>query len=467
MIKSLVNKDFDTILEHSYLAMLIGFLIFSSTNAVNTLFYITFIIPTFLLIIKQKKQAFFKNSFNLILLTFAFWMFISTFWAENPKYKEIRSILLVLTFIWGLSLIDKEKIFKKWGWSLALALTIQLTLSKNYNTRLSGFGSFENSLYASHYYLFFSWLFLFVKEWHLNKKISSIIKCYGLIISSIGCILCQSRSAFIGLIFLYFFAFMPYSLLKSKRFIIVLISLFLTFLFYLQHKNWYSLPKRSFSYTINTTSTTTVIINKKINNISINLISKDENIKLSKKRYILQANKQYKLEVVFPSLTYVPWDHINILVQNTSTPNSWHSINTPPRLLQFSSSIGYRKEIWKDRYNDFLNKPLAGHGFSNQQTVITNNGKKYNDAHNFFLGTAYCGGLIGLTFYCLLLAYTSFNLIKAKDLKYLGLFACGIIVTCFDDEDFFNSPRAYWLLLLTPIAKALEIHIEHFTENNS
>ncbi|MCH2209164.1 MAG: O-antigen ligase family protein, partial [Lentisphaerales bacterium] len=226
---------------------------------------------------------------------------------------------------------------------------------------------------------------------------------------------------------------------------------------FLNYKNWITFPKDKFTYDIYLEKNDQLRLLEKNSSFNENpkIISSSGHNRLApikKNLYSYKCNNsgRYKVSISLNTTTATPWKYAEVKINNK------HSYSAPPRILQLDSSLGYRTEIWAAGLNEICKKPFLGHGLSTDKRVHAN-GRTYNDFHNFFIGTAYKTGILGLALYTSLLLFTLIILIKHKDISYITLLTFGLIMTCFDDESFFNNIHAYWLLLLIPISKALSL----------
>ena len=448
-LANFLNKNSHTL----FTIFLIFIPLVPSHKSLNNLFYILILAPSIILL-KKDDFSLKQNKLLISVLTFSVYSGLSILWSSPTELKEVKYIFYVLLFIIGSSKIINKLEFEKLGIFILISLTIQLGLSKNFATRLSGHGVLENALYASQYYLFYFWLFLTNHKWHKNKISSKLIQFLGVILSFSGILLCKSRASFFCLfVILSIYVIQRFKVYRSlKATCLIVISIVLSIAF-INHKNWITFPKKDFSYTFSLKENDRLtIIDKKDVFVNTPVVegtkseSFDQNIK-GIYTYIAPRNDDYEIVVNLKDRTAIPWSNLDF------TLNEKELKHLPPRILQFELSFGRRATIWKEGIKEISKEPFFGHGISTDKKVYAN-GRQYNDFHNFYIGTAYKTGLVGLALYLLVLAYSFLILLKEKDLTFLLLLICGMIMTSFDDESIFNNMHAYWLLLLLPISKA-------------
>jgi len=454
------------LLSYAWLLLLIGTCISPRFKELNNIFYITFL-PITLIALRREYAELIHSPVYIWLLTFSGWMALSSTWASDPDYSDLKAIGYVVIFITGCALIEETKVVAKWGVLIPIAIGIQLYLSTISGYRLSGFGPMENSLYAGQFYLFFTWFFLYYKQFHSKPSISFTIRWLGFFLSIGACYLTQSRSVIFCIPLLIFIFLLHQDFIKHHNKLMFALAMLIlagsTALFF--NNKWVTLPSNNFGYQINLDAGETIQLkySKSTKSTSFPRIETPQGIQTILKRdsnprkFFYTANQagKYHLEFSLDKKTITPWRFIQL---HTQKPNKSFQLKkefTPPRAFQFELSFGYRTEIWPIRMRQCLEKPLFGHGFSQSSPIPFKDGY-VNDSHNFFLGTAFQGGIIALVIYTVLLLICLYTLSNKKYWPFATLIICGIITTSFDDEKFFSSTRPYWLLLLFPIGKALK-----------
>ncbi|MDX2348919.1 MAG: O-antigen ligase family protein [Porticoccus sp.] len=468
MIKKISSID---LLPYAWLLFLLGACVSPRFKELNNIFYLT-ILPLTLFTVRDYFSHFIRTPIYLWILAFAGWMALSSTWAIEPDYSDLKSIFYVIIFITGMALTDDKKAIEKWGILIPIAIGIQLFFSKvGGGQRLSGFGPMENPLYAGHFYVFFSWLFLNYEKFHSKSTLSTAIRWSGFLISAGACYLTQSRSAIICLpILIFMFLIQKNSLKHQKKIVLILALIFATTLTGITFGNqWVTLPNHKFDYSVNLAPEETLLVTFLGSNVpekppeisSSNGLTTSLPEGSNPKEYLFTAKKSdtFHLKVTLPKNTINPWRFIKLSTKKDNEPFKLKENLTPPRALQFDLSFGYRTEIWAERIKHCLEKPIFGHGFS-QNLPIPFRDHYVNDSHNFFLGATFFGGAIALIIYLGLLTSCLYTLVTQKSWALLTLLICGIITTSFDDEKFFSSTRPYWLLLLFPIGKALQISLD-------
>lgn len=457
------------LLPYAWLLLLIGICISPRFKELNNIFYLTFL-PLTLVSLRQYYAELIRTPIYIWLLTLSGWMALSSTWASNPDYSDLKAIGYVVFFITGCALIEETKAIAKWGCLIPIALGIQLYFSAIPGQRLLGFGPMENPLYAGQFYLFFTWFFVYYKQFHSKPIISTLTRWFGFFMSAGACYLTQSRSVIFCLILLILVSFLhnySYLIKSQKKPIAVLITLvFICSTALLFNNKWITLPSDYLNYQVNLNAGEVVRIKylgstkpttfPRVETPQGTITTMEQNPNYRK--YLFTATKagNYHFEIKLDEKTTVPWQHVRIYTKEPNEPFQLLKKFTPPRAFQFELSFGYRTEIWPIRLQQCLEKPFFGYGFS-QSSPIPFKGGFVNDSHNFFLGTAFHGGIIALLIYVGLLAICLYTLCKNKLWGYASLLLCGIITTSFDDEKFFSSTRPYWLLLLFPIGKALKV----------
>lgn len=454
------------LLSYAWLLLLIGICISPRFKELNNIFYITFL-PITLIALRQHYAELIRSPVYIWLLTLSGWMALSSTWATNPDYSDLKAIGYVVIFITGCALIEETKVIAKWGVLIPIAIGIQLYLSTISAHRLSGFGPMENSLYAGQFYLFFTWFFLYYKQFHSKPSISFIIRWLGFFMSIVACYLTQSRSVIFCIPLLIFIFLLHHNFIRHhKKLVLVLTILIVTVSAALSFNNkWVTPPSKNFNYQIALDAGETVLIKyqKGAEPASSPKIETSTGVQATLQQgsnqgtffFTADSADNYRLDISLNKKTITPWRSTQL--QTKKPKESFQLIEKfiPPRALQFELSFGYRTEIWPIRLQQCFEKPLFGHGFS-QNLPIPFQGGYVNDSHNFFLGTTFHGGIIALVIYTVLLLTCLYTLSNKKYWPFAALIICGMITTSFDDEKFFSSTRPYWLLLLFPIGKALK-----------
>lgn len=459
------------LLPYAWLLFLLGVCISPRFKDLNNIFYL-FFIPLTLVAIREHFSSFIRSPIYIWLLVFSGWMALSSLWANDPDFSDLKSILYVIFFISGIALCEETKALEKWGFLIPTAIVFQLFFSTMAGQRLSGFGPMENSLYAGHFYVFFSWLFLSYEKFHSKTAISMAIRWTGFLLSAGACYLTQSRSAIICLpLLILMFLLLQNNIFKHKKSIILTLALVVatTSTIVLFSNKWITLPNNSFNYKIKLEAGDVLLvkfsgINKPtaapdIRNAHGQITPLQHDSDHEGFLYTADKNDTSHVRVRLDKQTINPWKFVKLYT--TKAPSTSFQLKekfVPPRAFQFDLTFGYRTEIWSARIKHCLEKPIFGHGFSQSLSIPFKHGY-VNDSHNFFLGTVFFGGIIALIIYVGLLTSCLHILFTQKSWALLALLICGMITTSFDDEKFFSSIRPYWLLLLFPIGKALEISL--------
>ncbi|MDX2464334.1 MAG: O-antigen ligase family protein [Porticoccus sp.] len=454
------------ILPYAWLFFLLGVCISPRFKDLNNIFYLT-ILPLTLFTAKEYFSHFIRAPIYLWLLTLAGWMALSSTWATEPNYSDLKSILYVIIFISGIALAKETQVIEKWGWLVPIAIGLQLIFSNIWEGgRLSGFGPMENPLYAGHFYVFYSWFFLHYKKFHPKSTISTAIRWIGFLLSIGACYLTQSRSAIVCLpllVFIFLLQNNPIKYQKKIFFALLLVAVTVSTTLFFSNK-WITLPSNSFHYQVNLDTGERLLVRFQKDNQSVitpeikdtqgltTLLKQGSN----PKKFMFTSNKSdvYHLEIKTNKRTTRPWEIVSLYTQKPNEPLQPIDKFIPPRAFQFDLTFGYRTEIWRERLKHCLEKPIFGYGFSQRLAVPFHHGH-LSDSHNFFLGTAFQGGIIALIMYLGLLFTCLYTLCNKKYWSLAALLICGIITTSFDDERFFTTTRPFWLLLLFPIGKAL------------
>ena len=171
------------LLPYAWLLFLLAVCISPRFKDLNNIFYL-FFIPLTLVAIREHFSSFIRSPIYIWLLTFSGWMALSSTWANDPDFSDLKSILYVIFFISGIALCEETKALEKWGFLIPIAIIFQLFFSKIGGQRLSGFGPMENPLYAGHFYVFFCWLFLNYKKLHSKTIVSMAIRSVGFLLSA-------------------------------------------------------------------------------------------------------------------------------------------------------------------------------------------------------------------------------------------------------------------------------------------
>lgn len=453
------------LLPYAWFLFLIGTCISPRFKELNNIFYLT-LLPLTLIAVKPYFSVIIRTPIYIWLLALSGWIAVSSAWAIESDYSDLKSIGYVIIFITGCALVEESKVLEKWGYLLPVAIGIQLFFSKMVGQRLTGFGPMENPLYAGQFYLFFSWVFLYYKQFHSKKTISILARWLGFLLSAGACYLTQSRSVVFCISLLVLIFLLQQDTFKyHKKTVLTLITLIIassTALFFTN--NWITLPSDNVDYQIYLDADETVLI-KYIGIAEPTTppkVETSQGIEATRQQgsnprgFLFTANKadNYHLEIKLDQKTIIPWRFIQLHTKNPHTEFQLEEELIPPRAFQFELSFGYRTEIWSIRIQQCLEKPIFGYGFT-QSLPIPFQGSFVNDSHNFFLGIIFHGGIIALVIYIGLLATCLYTLCRKQLWPFVTLLVVGIIMTMFDDEKFFSSTRPYWLLLLFPIGKAL------------
>jgi O-antigen ligase len=464
-----INQTATNFLPYCFLLMLLGILVSPSFKALNNIFYVTFI-PLTLLAFREYFSTTIRCPIFLWLMAFASWMALSSTWAQTPEYKDLKAICYVIVFIIGVSLIDETSALKKWGYIIPPAIILQLCLGDGLiNSRLSGYGPTEHPLYAGQFYLFFTWLFLNYKEFHAKPNISEIIRWSGFLLSLGACCMTQSRSviACLPLLLLtpFFLNILRVHLIKTLAVLILTLSLAGIYAF---NNQWITLPSHIVDYQIDLDkgeSLTVKFLKPRESTPPPTIIKNSvplEGMHLDprKETFSFTAKERgvYDLKVKLAKATYFPWLSVATYTQEHNKKRKPSPAFSLPRAFSYSSSLNGRTTIWRARFSQWMEKPFLGYGFSHQMPVPFHS-DHVNDSHNFFLGTAFNGGLTALVIYLGLLTASFYRLSPGKYRPLLLLLICGIITTSFDDENFFSSVKPHWFLLLFPLGKALKIEL--------
>ena len=472
------NRKFNTFsvkefLAISWLVYLLGIFVAPSFKGLNNIYYVL-IFPGAIFLIVSQFSNIIKSELFLPLGVLALWSLFSVSWAESPDYGDIKSIFYVLCFIVFISMISEEEVLGRWGWMIPVAMMVQLFLSgfkgSVLDGRLHGSGVMEHPLYAGQYYLFFFWFFLHYKQYSIFPKFSVFTRIVGLMLSVAGCVLTQSRSAVACIVVLLFLLFLFYGNARLKKYCVGLFcTISIIFLAVSASNNWYVFPATKVSYSLSMGSGDSLLVGslgkghvKKLSVLmgdqlirDVDLLEQDGKIHI-----VAKVPGEYKVAVVFSEKTVIPWRYLLIKVIDVSEDKGSFTLFKPPRIFQFDPTFNHRAEIWSERLRQSWEKPIFGHGFSDSRPVIFGNNYQVNDAHNFFLGTLFHLGVVGLFLYVTVLFIAVARLVQGREWSFLALLICGLITTSFDDEDFFTSSRPYWCLMLIPLGKALSLTLK-------
>lgn len=459
------------LLPYAWLLFLLGVCISPRFKDLNNIFYL-FFIPLTLIAIREHFSGFIRSPIYIWLLAFSGWMALSSLWANDPDFSDLKSILYVIFFISGIALCEETKALEKWGFLIPIAIVLQLFFSKIVGQRLSGFGPMENPLYAGHFYVFFSWLFLSYEKFHSRTAVSIAIRWTGFLLSAGACYLTQSRSAIVCLpLLILMFLLLRSNTFKYQKSITLTLALVVaaTSTVLLYSNKWITLPNDSFNYKIKLEAGDVLLVKfSGINKPTVAPVIRSSSGQTTLLQhnsdqegflYTADKNDDLHVRVKLGKKTMNPWEFVKLYTKSSSTSFQLKEKFVPPRTFQFDLTFGYRTEIWSARIKHCLEKPIFGHGFS-QNLSIPFQHYYVKDSHNFFLGTAFFGGIIALIIYVGLLSSCFYIFFTQKYWALLALLICGITTTLFDDENFFSSTRPYWLLLLFPIGKALEISLK-------
>lgn len=462
-----INQPVINLLSYCFLLILLGILVSPSFKALNNIFYITFL-PLTLLMLRENFSTLIRCPIYLWLLALATWMALSSTWAQSPEYKDLKAICYVIIFITGISLIDETKALKNWGYLILPAIGIQLFLGDGFsNPRLVGAGPMKHPLYAGHFYLFFTWIFLNYKDFHTQPMVSKFVRCIGFLLSLWACYMTGSRSAVACLPILILVFFLQNTsrthYLKIFTAFIFIASLSIIVIY---NNQWITTFSHNVDYQIDLHQGEALLIKFSEPRKAPNLptIKKKHGLRETLQQesnpkvflFTAKESNSYNLNITLDKKTITPWASVKIYTQNRNEPRQRLNTFTPPRALQIDLTFNGRTRIWKTRFLQWMEKPFFGHGFTHQSLVPFSN-SYVNDSHNFFLGTAYYGGIVALLLYIGLLIKSLRRLSPMKYWPLLTLLVCGIIASSMDDESFFSSIRPYWFLLLFPIGKAIKV----------
>lgn len=464
-----ISQVSTSLLPYCCFLLFLGFLVSPSFKSLNNIFYLTFL-PITLLCFRKYFSDIIRCPIFLWLIALATWMALSSSWAQIPEYKNLKSICYVIIFIIGISLIDEINVLKKWGFLILPGIILPLFLGEGFSrSRLSGYGPTEHPLYAGQIYLFFTWLFLNYREFHTQPNISKLIRWTGFLLSFVACYMTQSRSVIVCLpLIIFVFSLQNMSKIhRLKSLAVLAVALPLSALFAFNNQ-WITLPSHNIDYQINLDEGEALLVkfrkpDKSIaaptikrNSDPIEMILQDSGQKIF--RFTAKENGTYNLKIKLSKKTSTPWAYVTINTRKLNKKLEPLDIFTPPRAFQLDPTLNQRTSIWKTRFNQWMEKPFFGYGFSHHLPIPI--GKGYvNDSHNFFIGTAFHGGLVALLLYLGLLFSSLYRLSPKNYWSFLALLICGIITTSFDDENFFTSTRPHWLLLLFPIGQALKVEL--------
>jgi O-antigen ligase len=463
-----INQTSMNLLPFSWLLLLLGILVSPSFKTLNNIYYVTFL-PLTLLAFRPYFSETIRRPIFLWLMAFSSWMAISSAWAQTPEYKDLKAICYVIIFIIGISLIDETSTLKKWGYLIPPAIILQLFLGDGFsNSRLTGYGPTYHPLYAGQFYLFFTWLFLNYKEFHTQPSVSKIIRWSGFLLSLGACCMTQSRSAIVCLpLLLLIFFLQNISKVCFLKLLAVLILILGLVGIYVFNNQWVTLPSNSIDYQINLNRGESLIVKFlkpresappptiTKNSVPLEGMHQDSpKTRFEVFRFRAKENGAYDLKIKLDKTTYFPWISVATYTQEHNKNHRTLTAFSPPRAFRYDPTFNGRSTIWRARISQWMEKPFFGHGFSHQMSVPFHSGY-VNDSHNFFIGTAFSGGLIALLIYFGLVITSLYRLSLRKYRSLLALLICGIITTSFDDENFFSTVKPYWFLLLFPIGKAI------------
>ena len=359
------------LLPYAWLLFLLGVCISPRFKDLNNIFYL-FFIPLTLVAIREHFSSFIRSPIYIWLLTFSGWMALSSLWANDPDFSDLKSILYVIFFISGIALCEETKALEKWGFLIPIAIVFQLFFSTIVGQRLSGFGTMENSLYAGHFYVFFSWLFLSYEKFHSKTAISTCIRWVGFLLSAGACYLTQSRSAVICLPLLILIFLLQDKTFKYQKRIIFISALAVTIIFtaLLFGNKRITLPNNSFNYKINLKAGEILLVkfsgtNKssatpEIRSTHGQTVSLQKDSKPKHFLYTADKSDAFHLRVKLDKKTSNPSKFVKLYTKTSSTSFQLIERFVLPRAFQFDSTFGYRTEIWKERLKQCLEKPPLG-----------------------------------------------------------------------------------------------------------
>lgn len=478
--KKIRSFTLDEFLSAAWLVYMLGILLVPRFKDLNNIYYLL-VFPGALFLLGSRFIDLIKSELFIPLGLLSVWAFASVAWAENPDYGDLKSIVYVLCFIVFVSLVSEARVLSRWGWLVPIAILLQLSLS-NFNVsvtdgRLSGYGVMTHPLYAGQYYLFFVWFFLHYKVLSSHAGLSTAARIAGLVLSVAGCVLTQSRTtaACIPLMF-FLLIFLHGSLVVKKAIVAFFVLSGILIVGVVLANSWYMLPAKKVIYPVSMEAGDTLDIKFVIPEIAKSLalsmdgkpiIHYQETELFNKVGFLAKSSGVYEVSIGFTRNTVSPWRQVQLHLRKGSDRSANKlTLFKPPRILQFDPTFNHRSEIWAERLSQSLDKPVIGHGFSENKPVIFGNNYQVNDAHNFFLGIFFHLGFVGLALYSTMLIAGGVTLWRSREWSLLVLLICGIITTSFDDENFFSSSRPYWCLLLIPLGKALSLTLKNSKKEN-
>lgn len=469
--KKIRSFTLDEFLSVSWLVYMLGILLAPRFKDLNNIYYLL-ILPGALFFLASRFSDLVKSELFIPLGLLSVWAFVSVAWAANPDYGDLKSIVYVLCFIVFISQVSEERVLSHWGWLVPIAILLQLSLS-NFNGsltngRLSGHGVMTHPLYAGQYYLFFVWFFLHYKVLSSHAGLSAAARVAGLVLAVAGCVLTQSRTTAACIpLMLFLLIFLYGNLVVKKTLLAFFVLSGMLFVGVVTANSWYMLPANKAIYSVSMEAGDTLYIkfvvpeNAKSLTLTMDgksIIHHQDRDLFNKVDFPAKNSGAYEVSIEFSRKTVSPWRQVQLhLRKGGDMSANMLTLFTPPRIFQFDPTFNHRSEIWAERLRQGLERPIIGHGFSENKPVIFGNNYQVNDAHNFFLGIFFRLGLVGLTLYVAMLTVGVVTLTKCREWSLLVLLICGIITTSFDDENFFSSSRPYWCLLLIPLGKVLSL----------
>lgn len=469
--KKIRSFTLDEFLSVSWLVYMLGILLVPRFKDLNNIYYLM-VLPGALFFLASRSSDLVKSELFIPLGLLSVWAFASVAWAANPDYGDLKSIVYVLCFIVFISQVSEERVLSHWGWLVPIAILLQLSLS-NFNGsltdgRLSGHGVMTHPLYAGQYYLFFVWFFLHYKVLSSHTGLSAAARVAGLVLAVAGCVLTQSRTTAACIpLMLFLLIFLYGNLVVKKTLLAFFVLSGMLFVGVVTANSWYMLPANKAIYSVSMEAGDALYIkfvvpeNAKSLTLTMDgksIIHHQDRDLFNKVDFSAKNSGAYEVSIEFARKTVSPWSQVQLHLRKGSNKNvSRLTLFKPPRILQFDPTFNQRAAIWAERLKQSLERPIIGQGFSESRPVKFGDNRLVNDAHNFFLGTFFHLGLVGLVLYVAVLLIGAITLLRGKEWSFLVLLVCGIITTSFDDENFFSTSKPYWCLLLIPLGKALAL----------
>lgn len=460
----------------TYIAITLScYFLAQTSKQLHNAFYILVLLPTLLILDRQLLQNLFNSTVFKVLLAFGVWHIASIGWSDTPSIDNAKDVLYVVLFVIAIAIAWKNKDNTRRHTLIIASLitclpSLYLLFTSDHSLRLSeGPGIFSNPITGAN-----SLIFLIITNMYLagtdKHKGHILVYILAALLHFYVFTLCQSRGSLAALlagaaVLLCFRFAKPRQLKILAGCSIIAAGLITT---YAIHKNWLAIPSigpQKITYHVPRELNITSV---QANPIAENDIQGQDILALQSGSMTSTGNnikldqQKRNITITLAAPTFKPYSQFELIGQNDEGRSFPLSIS-PPRILDFDTTFGNRLDIWIGFYKIIKQKPLLGHGASQQQSVMTDSRKTpYYDPHNVLVGTALSSGVIGLFIHLLLLAFTAKELLKQSPGRplFLSLFTAGMISTMLDDASFFHSPLPYWLLVLIPMGYAISLQAQ-------